>query len=123
MAIIKYLAEYNAPQEVLLNLFPDQFIGEGLDIDKERRITDKAGNVIPMPRQHVDGITKRSGNWWKINMDYFYTVALAQYNYQRTRIVRNYELMKGKLRPEDFYAEGPVMSFVDELIRDVDLPA
>ena len=123
MAIIKYLAEYNAPQEVLLNLFPDQFIGEGLDIDSNRRITDKAGNVIPMPRQHVDGITKRSGNWWKINMDYFYTVALAQYNYQRIRIVRNYELMKGKLRPEDFYAEGPVMSFVDELIRDADLPA
>ena len=123
MAIIKYLAEYNAPQEVLLNLFPDQFIGEGLDIDSNRRITDKAGNVIPMPRQHVDGITKRSGNWWKINMDYFYTVALAQYNYQRIKIVRNYELIKGKLRPEDFYAEGPVMSFVDELIRDADLPA
>jgi hypothetical protein len=123
MAIIKYLAEYNAPQEVLLNLFPDQFIGEGLDIDSNRRITDKAGNVIPMPRQHVDGITKRSGNWWKINMDYFYTVGLAQYNYQRVRIVRNYELLKGKLRPEDFYAEGPVMSFVDELIKDADLPA
>ena len=51
-------------------------------------------------------------------MDYFYTVALAQYNYQRIKIVRNYELIKGKLRPEDFYAEGPVMSFVDELIRD-----
>lgn len=123
MAIIKYLAEYNAPQEVLLNLFPDQFIGEGLDIDKERRLTDKAGNVIPMPRQHVDGITKRSGNWWKVNMDYFYTVALAQYNFQRTRLVRNYELMKGILKPEDFYAEGPVMSFVDELIKDADLPA
>ena len=123
MAIIKYLAEYNAPQEVLLNLFPDQFVGEGLSIDSNRRITDDAGNVIPMPRQHVDGITKRSGNWWKINMDYFYTVALAQYNHQRTTIVRNYELLKGKLRPEDFYAEGPVMSFVDQLIKDVDLPS
>lgn len=123
MAIIKYLAEYNAPQEVLLNLYPDQFVGEGLSIDSNRRITDDAGNVIPMPRQHVDGITKKSGNWWKINMDYFYTVALAQYNHQRLTIVRNYELLKGKLRPEDFYAEGPVMSFVDQLMKDVDLPA
>ena len=123
MAIIKYLADYNAPQEVLMNLYPDQFIGEGLDIDSNRRLSDAAGNVLPMPRQHVKGITKRSGNWWKVNMDYFYTVALAQYNFQRTKIVRNYELLKGKLLPEDFYLEQPIMSFTDELMKDVDLPA
>jgi len=123
MAIIKHLSEYNAPQEVLMNLFPDQFVGEGLSIDSNRRLTDEAGNVLPMPKQHVSTLTKRSANWWKINMDYFYTVALAQYNHQRVKIVRNYELLKGKLRPEDFYQEAPIMSFVDQLMQDVDLPA
>ena len=123
MAIIKELAEYTAPQEVLLNLYPDQFIGEGASIDENRRLTDKDGNVLPMPKQHVDGMTKRSANWWKINMDYFYTVGLAQYNYQRSKIVRNYQLMKGHLTPADFNLEGPVMSFMDELMQDVDLPS
>ena len=123
MAIIKYLADYNAPQEVLMNLYPDQFIKEGFSIDKERRLTDGDGNVLPMPKQHVGKLTKKSENWWKINMDYFYTVGLAQYNYQRNKIVRNYELLKGILKPDDFYAEAPVMSFVDQLIQDVDLPA
>lgn len=123
MAIIRQLSEYTAPQEVLLNLYPDQFIGEGLSIDKDRRLSDENGNVLPMPNQHVKGITKASLNWWKINMDYFYTVGLAQYNHGRRKTVRNYELLKGHLTPEDFYLEGPVMSFMDELIKDVDLPA
>jgi len=123
MAIIRYIAEYTAPQEVMLNLYPDQFKKEGWDIDENRRLTDSEGNVLPMPKQHVKEITKRSPQWWKINMDYFYTVALSQYNNQRPKIVRNYELMKGRLTPADFYAEGPIMSFVDELIKDVDLPA
>lgn len=123
MAIIKYLAQYNAPQEVLLNLYPDQFVGEGLSLDSNRRLTDDQGNVLPMPNQHVTGITKRSEQWWKINMDYFYTVALSQYNWGRDKIVRNYELMKGHLVASDFYLEGPVMGLMDELMNDIDLPA
>lgn len=123
MAIIKYIHQYTAPQEVLLNLYPDQFISDGIEIDKNRRPTDGNGNVLPMPRQHVTSTTKASKDWWKVNMDYFYTVALAQYNWQSTKIVRNYELLKGHLVPEDFYLEGPVMTIVDELMKDVDLPA
>lgn len=123
MAIITNIPNYNAPQEVLLNLYPDQFIGEGLTIDSNRRLTDDNGNVLPMPRQNTSMTTKRSPQWWKINMDYFYTVALAQYNWGREKIVRNYELMKGHLIPSDFYLEGPVMSLMDEVMNDVDLPA
>ncbi len=123
MAIITNIPNYNAPQEVLLNLYPDQFIGEGLTIDSNRRLTDDSGNVLPMPRQHTSVTTKRSPQWWKINMDYFYTVGLAQYNWGRDKIVRNYELMKGHLIPADFYLEGPVMSLMDEAINDIDLPA
>lgn len=122
MAIITTIPDYNAPQEVLLNLYPNQFIGEGLTIDSNRRLTDENGNVLPIPRQNVKGITKRSPAFWKINMDYFYTVALAQYNFNRRKVVRNYELMKGHLTPEDFYLEGPVMSLMDEVMNDVDLP-
>jgi hypothetical protein len=123
MAIITNIPNYNAPQEVLLNLYPDQFIGEGLTIDSNRRLTDDNGNVLPMPRQNTSVTTKRSPQWWKINMDYFYTIALAQYNWGRDKIVRNYELMKGHLTASDFYLEGPVMSLMDEVMNDVDLPA
>ncbi len=76
MAIITNIPNYNAPQEVVLNLYPDQFIGEGLTIDSNRRLTDDSGNVLPMPRQHTSVTTKRSPQWWKINMDYFYTVGI-----------------------------------------------
>lgn len=133
MAIIRNIPEYKAPYEVMLNLYPDQFIDEGMYysdalrknilLDDKRQITDENGNVIPMPKQHVVEDTKSSPVWQKINMDYFYTVGLAQYNYQRTKIVRNYELLKNKLTSQDFYAEQPVMSLVDELIKDIDLPS
>ena len=126
MAIIREIPEYTAPYEVMMNLYPDQFIdednafrsenGKGFGID---------GNTYPMPKQHTKKKTKMSAGWWKINMDYFYTVGLAQYNYQRKRIISNYELLKGKLTPQDFYAgkETPVFDLMDKLIRDADLPA
>jgi len=133
MAIIRNIPEYKAPYEVMLNLYPDQFIDEGkyysealqknIVLNDHRQIQDDYGNVIPMPKQNVKEDTKSSPVWQKINMDYFYTVGLAQYNYQRKRIVRNYELLKNILTSEDFYQEGPVMSMMDQLIQDADLPA
>lgn len=96
MAIIQRTKEYTAPYEVMLQLFPEQEVP-----DKE----------------------KQGDTWKKINMDYWYTVALSQYNEKKNKVVRNYELLKGILRPEDFYEEAPVANFVDELMRDVELPS
>lgn len=87
--------EYTAPYEVMLNLYPDQFVSEK---------------------------KKKEDSFIKINMDYFYTVGLSQYNSNRKNIIRNYELLKGKLTPEDFYEDEPVQSFVDELINTAELP-
>lgn len=87
--------EYTAPYEVMLNLYPDQFVSEK---------------------------KKKQETFAKLTMDYFYTVGLSQYNAQRKSIVRNYELIKGRLTPEDFYEDEPVQSFVDELIQSADLP-
>ena len=123
MPIIRDIKDYTAPYEVMLNLYPDQFVEEGFPTDTRGNLIDQMGNALPMPKQHVSKNTKNSEGWLKVNMDYFYTVALSQYNNQRHKIVRNYELMKGILKPEDFYAEGPVMSLVDEMIKDADLPA
>lgn len=96
MAIIQHTKEYTAPYEVMLQLFPEQEVS-----DKE----------------------KQTDTWKKINMDYWYTVALSQFNQNRHKVARNYELLKGILKPEDFYEEPTVGSFVDELMKDVDLPA
>jgi len=123
MPIIRDIVDYNAPYEVMLNVYPDQFIEEGFPVNKTGNVVDQEGNVLPMPRQHVSKNTKKSEGWMKVNMDYFYTVALSQYNNQVSKIVRNYELIKGRLTPADFYAEGPIMSFMDELMKDVELPS
>lgn len=125
MAIIRDIPEYKAPYEVMLNLFPDQFLdddfgkvenGKGFSID---------GYVYPMPKQHTNKESKLNPAFWKINMDYFYTVGLAQYNYQRHKIVGNYELLKGKLSPRDFYVQKntPVFDLMDKLIEEAGLPA
>lgn len=124
MAIIKQIPEYNAPYEVMLNLYPDQFIDEG------GRAIDGNGNSLPMPKQHVSRGTKMSMGWWKINMDYFYTIGLAQYNHQFRKIRKNYELLKGRITSEDFYQDIPEVNdlasisndIVDKLMKDVELP-
>lgn len=96
MAIIQHTKEYTAPYEVMLQLFPEQEVS-----DKE----------------------KQTDTWKKINMDYWYTIALAQYNENKLKVIRNYKILKGIIGPEDFYEEPEVASFVDELMRDVALPA
>ena len=98
MAIIREgtIKEYTAPYEVMLNLYPDQFV------EKKKKSED---------------------SWIKINMDYFYTVAISQYNSQRKNIIANYQLLKGHLTPEDFYQSGPIQSFVDEVMASAELPA
>lgn len=78
-----------------LNIFPDQFKTE-----KE----------------------KQDESWVKNTMDYFANKAYAEYVKNRDTFVKNYDLVKGILRPEDFYETPEVRSFTEMLKADLDLP-
>ena len=56
-------------------------------------------------------------------MDYFANKAYAEYIKNRDTFVKNYDLVKGILRMEDFYQEPDVKSFTDMLTSDLELPA
>jgi hypothetical protein len=56
-------------------------------------------------------------------MDYFANKAYAEYVKSRDTFVKNYDLVKGILRREDFYVEPEVRSFTDVLTADLELPA
>jgi len=95
MAIIRYTKDSTA-KYAYLNIFPDQFKTE---------------------RQ------KENDTWIKNTMDYFANQAYASYVRSRETFAKNYDLMKGILRREDFYQEPEVRSFTDQLVSDADLPA
>jgi len=95
MAIIRYTKDATI-RYAYLNIFPDQFKTE-----KE----------------------KRDESWIKNTMDYFANKAYAEYVKNRDTFVKNYDLVKGILRMEDFYQEPQVRSFTDMLTADLQLPA
>lgn len=95
MAIIRYTKDATI-RYAYLNIFPDQFKTE-----KE----------------------KEDESWVKNTMDYFANRAYAEYIKNRQSFVKNYDLMKGILRSEDFYEEPEVKSFVDMLTDSLDLPS
>jgi len=95
MAIIRYTKDATI-RYAYLNIFPDQF-----KTDKE----------------------KQDESWVKNTMDYFANKAYAEYIKNRDTFVKNYDLMKGILRMEDFYQENEVKSFTDMLTADLGLPA
>ena len=95
MAIIRYTKDSTA-QYAYLNVFPDQFK------------TEKQ---------------KKDDSWIKNTMDYFANQSYAMYVRNRDTFAKNYDLMKGILRREDFYQEPEVRSFTDQLVTDADLPA
>jgi hypothetical protein len=95
MAIIRYTKDATI-RYAYLNIFPDQFKTE-----KE----------------------KQDESWIKNTMDYFSNKAYAEYIKNRDTFVKNYDLMKGILRMEDFYQEPEVSSFTDVLTSDLELPA
>ena len=95
MAIIRYTKDATI-RYAYLNIFPDQFKTE-----KE----------------------KQDESWIKNTMDYFPNKAYAEYVKNRDTFVKNYDLMKGILRMEDFYQEPEVRSFTDVLTADLELPA
>jgi hypothetical protein len=95
MAIIRYTKDATI-RYAYLNIFPDQFKTE-----KE----------------------KRDESWIKNTMDYFANKAYAEYVKNRDTFVKNYDLVKGILRMEDFYQEPEVKSFTEMLTADLQLPA
>jgi hypothetical protein len=95
MAIIRYTKDATI-RYAYLNIFPDQF-----KTDKE----------------------KQDESWIKNTMDYFANKAYAEYVKNRDTFVKNYDLVKGILRMEDFYQEPEVRSFTDMLTADLALPA
>jgi len=95
MAIIRYTKDATI-RYAYLNIFPDQF-----KTDKE----------------------KQDESWIKNTMDYFANKAYAEYVKNRDTFVKNYDLMKGILRMEDFYQEPQVRSFTDMMTADLQLPA
>lgn len=96
MAIIRYTKDATI-RYAYLNIFPDQF-----KTDKE----------------------KQDESWIKNTMDYFANKAYAEYIKHRDTFVKNYDLVKGILRMEDFYQDAPeVKSFSDMLTQNLELPA
>lgn len=95
MAIIIHTKEEGA-KYAYLNIFPDQFKTE-----KE----------------------KEQDTWVKNTMDYFSNNAYSAYVRNRETFVKNYDLIKGILRRDDFYETPEVKTFAQILERDLDLPA
>ena len=95
MAIIKYTKDATI-RYAYLNIFPDQF-----KTDKE----------------------KENEGWIKNTMDYFANKAYAEYIKNRDTFVKNYDLVKGILRLEDFFQEPEVKSFTDILTSNMSLPS
>ena len=95
MAIIRYTKDATI-RYAYLNIFPDQFKTEKEKMDE---------------------------SWIKNSMDYFANKAYAEYVKARDTFVKNYDLIKGILRREDFYVEPEVRSFTDVLTSDLELPA
>ncbi|HJT74647.1 MAG TPA: hypothetical protein VJ720_11525 [Chitinophaga sp.] len=76
------------------------------------------------PDQYVSEKEKSSNAFIKQNMDYFAAIAYAQYNRKKGKISRNYDLVKGHLKKEDFYEHPQTKSFIETLeSEDFELPA
>src|SRR6478735_12805573 len=95
MAIIRYTKDATI-RYAYLNIYPDQFKTEAEKADE---------------------------SWIKTTMDFFSNKAYAEYTKNRETFVKNYDLVKGILRHEDFYQEPETRSFVDTLQKDIGLPA
>lgn len=74
------------------------------------------------PDQFVSLKQRQSDDYIRLTLDYFYSIALQQYNHNVSTFVHNYRLVKGILRKEDFYEHSEVKSYVDNVLRDEDLP-
>lgn len=75
------------------------------------------------PDQFKTEVEKQEDSWVKNTMDYFSNKAYAEYVKNRDTFVKNYDLVKGILRMEDFYQEPQVKSFTEMLTKDLSLPS
>ena len=75
------------------------------------------------PKQMVSDKEKKSDRWIKNTMDYFESEALKQYFRNKETFVKNYNLVKGILKREDFFEEPEVKSLVDTILDGEELPA
>lgn len=95
MAIIRHVEDENI-RYAYLNIFPDQFKTE-----KE----------------------KQNPGYIKNTMDYFSNKAYSEYIKNKNTFSKNYDLVKGILRLEDFHEDQDVKSFTDILQSTLDLPS
>jgi len=86
-----------------------------------------ATSLFLYPDQFVSYKTKQGSKWIKQNMDYYTTVGFSQYMKAKDTFCHNYNLVKGIIRPEDFYlsrdAGEEITSWSDTLVEKVGLPA
>lgn len=77
-----------------------------------------------LPDQFVSEEKKRSKTYIKKTLDYLGTIAHSRVMQNNNSFVHNYNLVKGILRPEDFYMKNdPIVgSFTETLMKGVDLP-
>lgn len=81
------------------------------------------------PNHFVSEKEKETETYWKKTMDYYATVAMAQYRKNQESIITNYKLLKGHLTPKDFYLEAKktlvkeAQSLLDVLEEDMELPS
>lgn len=77
------------------------------------------------PDDFVSESKKQKSTWMKTTMDYFENVALAQFNKNKKSISNNYDLLKGILKPQDFYMEDSmeISSFMDQIVGEEGLPS
>lgn len=83
----------------------------------------KHAYLYPFPDQFKTEKQKEEDEWIKETMDFFSTKAYAEYTRNKQTFVKNYDLVKGILRREDFYEEPQVKSFTEMLTKDLDLPS
>lgn len=75
------------------------------------------------PDQFVTDSEKREPGWVKNTVDYLCNVAYSQYNKNAQTFAKNYDLVKGILKPADFYQDEQIKSFAEQILGDNSLPA
>ena len=75
------------------------------------------------PDQYKSAKYKEKPGYIKETLDFFSNKAYSSYVRNRKTFVKNYDLVKGILRREDFYEDDHVKSFADMLEGDLDLPS
>lgn len=74
------------------------------------------------PDQFVSESKKKTKTYVKQTVDYFANVAYQQYGDNVRAFVGNYDLVKGILKPKDFYIDMEDGGFTQQLMKEAELP-